>query len=102
MVIQLANFSFTHEKIIVEDVIVKENKFMFTADLVTMDMDVPLLLGRSFLRTGRLLIDVAKDELTIRVNKEEAHFSVVEALKFPYGFDECKSVREVLKEEFHE
>lgn len=101
MVLQLANHSFTHEKGIVEDVIVKLNKFMFMVGFVIIfmevDMDVPPLLRRLLLRIRRALIDVAKSELTLRVNGE--HFSVVEALKFPYDFDECKIVRDVLKEE---
>ncbi|GJS43023.1 hypothetical protein Tco_0568066 [Tanacetum coccineum] len=42
------------------------------ADLVDFDVDprVPLILGRSFLKTGRALIDVYEGELTLRVGKE--------------------------------
>ncbi|GKA36653.1 reverse transcriptase domain-containing protein [Tanacetum coccineum] len=42
------------------------------ADLVDFDADprVPLILGRSFLKTGRALIDVYEGELTLRVRKE--------------------------------
>ncbi|GJW87747.1 hypothetical protein Tco_0163087 [Tanacetum coccineum] len=38
------------------------------------DPRVPLILGRSFLRTGRALIDVYGEEITLRVNNE-AEFS---------------------------
>jgi hypothetical protein len=34
----------------------------------TLDDDTPILLGRPFLATGRILIDVEKGELTMRVN----------------------------------
>ncbi|KAJ8748520.1 hypothetical protein K2173_003419 [Erythroxylum novogranatense] len=35
------------------------------------DVEVPIILGRPFLATGRVLIDVEKGELTMRVNGEE-------------------------------
>ncbi|GJW07079.1 hypothetical protein Tco_1569502 [Tanacetum coccineum] len=42
------------------------------ADFVDFDADprVPLILGRSFLKTKRALIDVYEGELTLRVGKE--------------------------------
>nr|GFB04079.1 reverse transcriptase domain-containing protein [Tanacetum cinerariifolium] len=48
--------------------------FHFPADFVVVDFDddprVPLILGRSFLKTERALIDVFEGELTLRVRKE--------------------------------
>ena len=53
----------------VEDVLVKVNKFIFLANFVVLDMEedheVPLILGRPFLATDRALIDVESDELTL-------------------------------------
>nr|GEW36824.1 reverse transcriptase domain-containing protein [Tanacetum cinerariifolium] len=47
---------------VAEDVFVKVGTFHFPADFVVVDFDadprVPLILGRSFLKTGRALIDV--------------------------------------------
>nr|GEU94952.1 hypothetical protein [Tanacetum cinerariifolium] len=47
---------------VAEDVFVKVGKFHFSADFVVVDFDadprVPLILKRSFLKTGRALIDV--------------------------------------------
>ncbi|GJU74303.1 reverse transcriptase domain-containing protein [Tanacetum coccineum] len=40
------------------------------------DPRVPLILGRSFLKTGRALIDVYKGELTLRVGKEAVTFNL--------------------------
>ena len=55
----------------IEDVLVKVNKFVFPADFIILDMeedqDIPIILGRPFLATGRTLIDVQKGELTMRV-----------------------------------
>nr|GEX69438.1 reverse transcriptase domain-containing protein [Tanacetum cinerariifolium] len=53
---------------VVEDVFVKVGTFHFSADFVVdfdADPRVPLILGRSFLKTGRALIDVFEGELTL-------------------------------------
>nr|GEW72424.1 reverse transcriptase domain-containing protein [Tanacetum cinerariifolium] len=53
---------------VAEDIFVKVGTFHFTADFVVVDFDadprVPLILGRSFLKTGRALIDVFKEVLS--------------------------------------
>ncbi|XP_022891857.1 uncharacterized protein LOC111406708 [Olea europaea var. sylvestris] len=60
--LQLADRSLTHPRGVIEDVLVKVEKFIFLADFMILDMeedkDVPLILGRLFLATGRALIDV--------------------------------------------
>ncbi|GJT00098.1 reverse transcriptase domain-containing protein [Tanacetum coccineum] len=62
MTLELADRSITHPKGLAEDVYVKVGKFHFPTDFVVVDFEadprVPLILGRSFLRTGRALIDV--------------------------------------------
>nr|GEW55323.1 reverse transcriptase domain-containing protein [Tanacetum cinerariifolium] len=59
---------------VAEAVFVKVGKFHFLADFVVVDFDVdprvPLILKRSFLKTGCALIDVYVGELTLRVNNE--------------------------------
>nr|GEY09316.1 reverse transcriptase domain-containing protein [Tanacetum cinerariifolium] len=59
---------------VAKDVYVKVGKFHFPTDFVVVDFDadprVPLILGRSFLKTRRDLIDVYARELTLRVNNE--------------------------------
>ncbi|GJY50372.1 reverse transcriptase domain-containing protein [Tanacetum coccineum] len=69
MTLELADHSITQPIGIIEDVYVKVGKFHFSADFVVVDFDadprVPLILGRSFLKTGRALIDVYKGELTL-------------------------------------
>ena len=73
---------------ILEDVLIKVEKFIFLVDFLVIDMDedkqVPLLLGRSFLATGAALIDVKKGELTLRVGKEEVHFNLNQSLNQSY------------------
>nr|GEU82244.1 reverse transcriptase domain-containing protein [Tanacetum cinerariifolium] len=61
MTLELADRSITRPKRVAEDVFVKVGKFHFLTDFVVVDFEadphVPLILGRSFLRTGRALID---------------------------------------------
>ncbi|GJR10728.1 reverse transcriptase domain-containing protein [Tanacetum coccineum] len=56
MTLELADRSITHPKGLAEDVYVKVGKFHFPTDFVVVDFEadprVPLILGRSFLRTG--------------------------------------------------
>nr|GEX53851.1 reverse transcriptase domain-containing protein [Tanacetum cinerariifolium] len=60
---------------VAEDVYVKVGTFHFLADFVVVDFDAdprePLILGRSFLKTGRALIDVFEGELILCVGKEK-------------------------------
>ncbi|GJW29865.1 reverse transcriptase domain-containing protein [Tanacetum coccineum] len=74
MTLELADCLITQPIGIAEDVDVKVGKFKFSADFVVIDFDadprVPLILGRSFLKTKRALIDVYEGELTLRVGKE--------------------------------
>ncbi|GJT81990.1 reverse transcriptase domain-containing protein, partial [Tanacetum coccineum] len=75
MTLELADQSITRPKGVAEDVFIKVGKFHFPTDFVVVDFEadprVPLILGRSFLRTGRALIDVYEGELILRVGKEE-------------------------------
>nr|GEX58988.1 reverse transcriptase domain-containing protein [Tanacetum cinerariifolium] len=70
MTLELADRSITHPKGVVKDVFIKVGKFHFLTDFVVVDFKadprVPLILGRSFLRTGRALIDVYGEEITLR------------------------------------
>nr|GEW28144.1 reverse transcriptase domain-containing protein [Tanacetum cinerariifolium] len=73
MILEPADRSTTPPASIAEDVFVKVGKFHFSTDFVVVDYvidpRVPLILGRPFLRTGRALIDVYGEELTLRINR---------------------------------
>ena len=60
--LQLADWSIKFLHGVVEDVLVKIDKFIFPADFVVLNMEedfeMPLILGRPFLAIGRTLIDV--------------------------------------------
>nr|GEV82586.1 retrovirus-related Pol polyprotein from transposon 17.6 [Tanacetum cinerariifolium] len=73
MTLELADRSISRPVGVAEDVYVKVGSFQFLTDFVVVDFDadprVPLILERSFLMTGRDLIDVFKDYLP-EVRKE--------------------------------
>ncbi|GKE53005.1 reverse transcriptase domain-containing protein, partial [Tanacetum coccineum] len=67
-------------------------KFHFPADFVVVEFDtdprVPLILGRSFLKTGRALIDVYEGELTLRVGKEVVTFNLDQTSRYSSNYDD--------------
>ncbi|XP_022866664.1 uncharacterized protein LOC111386430 [Olea europaea var. sylvestris] len=80
LILQLADRSIRYPKGIIEDVLVKVDKFIFLMDFVVLDMEkdekVPLILGRPFFATGRALIDVQEGKLTLRINEEQVTFNI--------------------------
>ena len=60
--LQLANRSLKHPRGVIEDVLVKVDKFIFSTDFIVLDMEedkeIPIILGRPFLGTGRVVINV--------------------------------------------
>ena len=91
--LQLADRSLTHLCGIIEDVLVKVDKFIFPTDFIILDMqedkEVPIILGRPFLATRRVMIDVQKGELRLRVQEEEVTFNVFNSIKHSHDTDSC-------------
>ncbi|GJY92658.1 reverse transcriptase domain-containing protein [Tanacetum coccineum] len=92
MTLELADRSISQPIGIAEDVSVKVGVFHFPADFVVVDFDadprVPLILGRSFLKTGRALIDVYEGELTLRVGKEAVTFNLDQTSRYSSNYDD--------------
>ncbi|GJZ62951.1 reverse transcriptase domain-containing protein [Tanacetum coccineum] len=92
MTLELADRSITRPKGLAEDVFVKVGKFHFPTDFVVVDFEadprVPLILGRSFLRTGRALIDVYGEEITLRVNDEAVTFNLDQTTRYSSTYDD--------------
>ena len=65
---------------ILHDVLVKVESFIFLADFVILDcevdFEVPIILGRPFLATGRALVDMEKGQMKFWLNSEEATFNI--------------------------
>ncbi|GJX31803.1 hypothetical protein Tco_0241658 [Tanacetum coccineum] len=83
---------------VAEDIFVIRRKFYFPADFVVWlimisdPLGLPLNLGRPFLRTARVLIDVYGEELTLRVNDEAITFKVGQTSRYS---DNYKTVNQV-------
>ncbi|KAK5784924.1 hypothetical protein PVK06_039465 [Gossypium arboreum] len=86
MNIQLADRSVKYPRGIIENVLVKIDKFICPIDIVVLDMDenveVPLILGRPFLATARAIIDVGDGKLVLRVGDKEIIFKIYDAMRF--------------------
>nr|GEZ33219.1 reverse transcriptase domain-containing protein [Tanacetum cinerariifolium] len=108
MTLELADRSITHPKGVAEDVFVKVEKFHFSTDFVVVDFEadprVPLILGRSFVRTGRALIDVYGEEITLRVNDESITFNLSRTMRYSSTYDDMSvnriDVIDVAREEY--
>ncbi|XP_050889196.1 uncharacterized protein LOC127094398 [Lathyrus oleraceus] len=80
MTLQFADHSIKKPYGIVEDVLVKINKFVFLVDFVILEMpedeEIHLILGRPFLDTGRCLINIEEGTMTLKVYDEELKIDV--------------------------
>nr|GEW62557.1 hypothetical protein [Tanacetum cinerariifolium] len=92
MTLELADRSITHPKGVAEDVFFKVRKFHFPTVFVVVDFEadlrVPLILGRSFLRTGRALIDVYGEEIALRVNDKSVTFNLNRTMRYSLTYDD--------------
>ncbi|GKA11384.1 hypothetical protein Tco_0690817 [Tanacetum coccineum] len=81
LIVELADKTVKYPKRIVENVLVEIGKFTFPVDFIILDMpediNVPLILRRSFLFTARSKIDVYKRKITLRVGEEKIIFKSV-------------------------
>nr|GFB82999.1 reverse transcriptase domain-containing protein [Tanacetum cinerariifolium] len=92
MTLELADRSITRPKGVAEDVFIKVGKFHFSTDCVVfvfeVDPRVPLILGRSFFRIGRALIDVYGEEITLRVNDKAITFNRNQTTRYSSTYDD--------------
>nr|GEV55586.1 reverse transcriptase domain-containing protein [Tanacetum cinerariifolium] len=89
--LELANHLISRLVGVAEDVYVKVGTFHFSADFIVVNFDadprVSLILGRSFLKTGRALIDVYEGDLTLRVGKEAVTFNLDQTSRYFANYD---------------
>ncbi|GJT29419.1 DNA-directed DNA polymerase [Tanacetum coccineum] len=101
--LELADRSIQYPRGILEDVLIKIDKFVLPIDFVILDMRedsrIPIILGRSFLAIARSMIDVFNKKITLRVGSEEVIFDVNQSMKKPnteddecYGIDDLDTV----------
>nr|GEX75535.1 hypothetical protein [Tanacetum cinerariifolium] len=97
MTLEFADHSISHPVGVAEDVFIKVSTFHSPADFVVVDFDadprVPIILGRSFLKTERALIDVFEGELTLHVVKEAINFNLDQTSRYSANYDDMTENR---------
>ena len=87
IMLQRADRSYKHPRGVIENVLVKVDKFLFPSDFVILDKEeddkVSIILGRPFLATRKGQINVQEGELKLRVQGDEVTFHAFRATKHP-------------------
>ncbi|GKA93501.1 reverse transcriptase domain-containing protein [Tanacetum coccineum] len=108
MSVRLAYRSFQYPIGIAENMLVEVGKFTFPIDFVILKMEedskVPLILGRPFLHTVDVVINVKQKQLNLGVGSKRMVFSINSTMKHSYSNDDtCFSIDvidEILDEDF--
>ncbi|XP_023751324.1 uncharacterized protein LOC111899699 [Lactuca sativa] len=78
MTIHLADKTVICPKGVCEDLLIKVDTLVFPADFVVVDMEkdpkVPIILGRPFLNTACVMVDMHESTLTLRVGDDSVTF----------------------------
>ncbi|XP_058784178.1 uncharacterized protein LOC131658947 [Vicia villosa] len=93
MTLQLADKSTTLPYGVAQDMLVKVDKFQFPVDFVVIDMEEdkesPIILGRPFMKTARMMIDIDDSIMKLRVQDDEVCFNLFDAMKQPKDKSDC-------------
>lgn len=85
MTLKLANKSIIHRSRIYEYVLVKVDKLLFPIDFfvanIEEDGDVPLILGKPFMKITGMVIDINDRLMKFRVQDEEVNFKLFAVIK---------------------
>ncbi|GKC44930.1 DNA-directed DNA polymerase [Tanacetum coccineum] len=97
MSLELADRPIQYPRGIIENILIKVDKFNLPIDFVILympeDSRVPIILGRPFLATARAMIDVFNKKITLRVGDDEVIFDVDQSIKRPTTEDdECYGI----------
>ncbi|GJZ15844.1 putative reverse transcriptase domain-containing protein, partial [Tanacetum coccineum] len=92
MSFELVDRSIQYPRGIVENVLIKVDKFVLLVDFVILDMPedsrIPIILGRPFLATARAMIDVFNKKITLKVGDDEVIFDMEQSIKKPSTEDD--------------
>ncbi|XP_027169631.1 uncharacterized protein LOC113769374 [Coffea eugenioides] len=94
--LQLADRSIRHPMGILENVLIKVQKFIIPVDFVVLNMEedvnVPIILDRPFLVTAGTIIDVKRGKFKFQIGEEEVEFDLSKVEKYPSFTDHVYSV----------
>ncbi|GKA67870.1 putative nucleotidyltransferase, ribonuclease H [Tanacetum coccineum] len=113
MSLELVDRSIQYPRGIIENVLIKVDKFVLPIDFFILDIPkdsrVPINLGRPFLATARAMIYVFNKKITLRVGDDEVIFDVDQSIKRPttkddecYGIDDLDDTISVEAQELLE
>jgi hypothetical protein len=113
MTLQLADRSVKVPRGIVEDVLIKVNKFYFPVDFIVLDTElvkvvrseIPVILGRSFLATANALINCRSGVMKISFGNMTMELNIFHIRKQPLDYDQMNQVcliEEILDEVIEE
>lgn len=90
--LELADRSVQYPNGIVENVLIKVDKFVYPVDFVILDMPkdsrTPIILGRPFLPTAHAMIDVFNRKITLEVGDERILFDMDQSIKNSSSIDD--------------
>ncbi|XP_070050448.1 uncharacterized protein [Nicotiana tomentosiformis] len=93
MRLQMADRTMKRPLGIIDDMLVRVDKFILPVDFVILDYEVdyevPIILGRPFLATGKALVYVQAGELTFRVGDKKMVFHVCKSMRQPNSNEVC-------------
>ncbi|XP_019457662.1 PREDICTED: uncharacterized protein LOC109358049 [Lupinus angustifolius] len=93
MSLQLADRSIKYREGVVEDVLVKVDKFLIPVDFVVIDLsgdvEIPLIMGCPFMRTAKIGICMENGQLIVRVEDDEIQFDIFKAMHHPRDKGKC-------------
>ncbi|XP_070029589.1 uncharacterized protein [Nicotiana sylvestris] len=96
MRLQMADRTMKRPLGIIDDVLVRVEKFILPADFVILycevDYETPIILGRPFFAIGKALVDLEAGELTFRVGHENVVFHVCKSMRQPNSTEVCSFV----------
>ncbi|XP_014515293.1 uncharacterized protein LOC106773117 [Vigna radiata var. radiata] len=80
MILQMVDKSTKNPYGVMEDVVAQIDKLKFLVDFVVMeigeDVEIPLILGKPFMKTTKVVINVDEGMLTLKDQDEEVTFNV--------------------------
>ncbi|XP_070032642.1 uncharacterized protein [Nicotiana tomentosiformis] len=99
--LQMADHTMKRPLGIIDDVLVRVDKFILPTDFVILDCEVdyevPIIFGIPSLAKGKALVDVKADELIFRVGDEKVVFHVCKSMRQPNSNDICSFVDIVIE-----
>ncbi|XP_035836039.1 uncharacterized protein LOC118484175 [Helianthus annuus] len=106
MSLSLADRSIKYPRGIIENLLVKVDKFVFPVDFVVLDMEadekVPIILGRPFLCTAKAIIDVFDGKITLQVGEERVTFEIARSMEHPSSSDDLSSPSDLVESRIEE